>query len=112
MTTELTERLGAALELTDLDQAQAAKVLGADPRTVARWLHQQSSPRAGSRERLLVLLAVLERLSGTLSPQAAHDWFFSPNPLLSHYRPADLVHEGRYREVLGAIDQLAEGVFV
>jgi len=87
-------------------------VLGASPRTVARWLQHDVRPRPQARERLLEFLAVLEHLSKTLQPQAAHDWLFTPNPLLSYHKPADLLREGRYRDLLGAIDQLAEGVFI
>ncbi|MEO8425341.1 MAG: antitoxin Xre/MbcA/ParS toxin-binding domain-containing protein [Actinomycetota bacterium] len=58
------------------------------------------------------LPAVLERLLSVLEFQAARDWLFTPNPLLSYEKPADLLVERRYREVLGAIDQLGEGVFV
>ena len=112
MTTDLKDRLEAALERADLDQAQAARVIGASPRTVSRWLHDDVKPRPEARERLLEFLAVLEHLSKTLAPQAGHDWLFTPNPLLSYYKPADLLQEGRYRDLLGAIDQLAEGVFV
>jgi uncharacterized protein (DUF2384 family) len=110
--TDLMDRLGGALERADLDQAQAARVLGASPRTVSRWLHHDVKPRPEARERLLEFLAVLEHLSKTLAPEAAHDWLFTPNPLLSYHKPADLLREGRYRDLLGAIDQLAEGVFV
>ncbi len=112
MPADLMDRLETALERADLDQAQAARVLGASPRTVARWLHQDVKPRPEARERLLEFLAVLEHLSKTLAPQSAHDWLFTPNPLLSYHKPADLLREGRYRDLLGAIDQLAEGVFV
>lgn len=112
MATELMDRLEAALEKTDLDQGQAARVLGTSPRTVSRWLNDQAKPRAESRERLLEFLAVLERLSAILRPEPAHDWFFSPNPLLGHEKPADLLAQRRYRELLGAIDQVGEGVFV
>jgi len=55
---------------------------------------------------------VLEQLSGVLEAQAAHDWLFSPNQLLDHYKPVDLLREGEYRQILGAIDAMAEGVFV
>ncbi|MDQ4130110.1 MAG: MbcA/ParS/Xre antitoxin family protein, partial [Actinomycetota bacterium] len=54
----------------------------------------------------------LEQLSGVFKAGPAHDWLFSPNPLLDHHKPVDLLREGEYRRVLGAIDALAEGVFV
>ena len=110
--TALAERLERVSTEVDLDHADIARVLETNPRTVARWLSKQSTPRRESRERLLELLAVLERLSGTLNPQAAHDWLFSPNPSLDHYKPVDLLREGGFRRVLSAIDALAEGVFV
>lgn len=53
---------------------------------------------------------ILEKLSGVLKPQAAHDWLFSPNPLLEHHKPVELLRAGEYRQVLGAIDAMAEGV--
>lgn len=54
----------------------------------------------------------LGRLSATVRADATLDWLFTPNPLLANERPADLLRKGHWREVLGAIDQLAEGVFV
>jgi putative toxin-antitoxin system antitoxin component (TIGR02293 family) len=110
--TDLAGRLGQASKQVELDQRDLARVLDTNPRTIARWLHRQASPRPDSRERVLELLAVLDQLSGVLQAHAAHDWLFSPNPMLDHHKPVDLLREGEYRMVLGAIDALAEGVFV
>lgn len=114
MTPEMTlsRRLRSATERTDLDRADVANLLGTNPRTVARWLAEESEPRTEVRRRLLEVLAVLEQLSGVLQPQAAHDWLFSPNVMLEHRKPIDLLGSGEWREVLGLIDALAEGVFV
>ena len=79
---------------------------------MARWLQAETSPRRETRERILELVAVLDALSSTVQGQNAYDWLYSPIPALRHRKPADLLAEGRYREVLGAIDALAEGVFV
>ncbi len=108
----LAERLDRAATDSRLDQADLARILGASPRTVARWLHAETAPRRDTRERILELVAVLDALSDTVQGQNAYDWLFSPIPALRHRKPADLLAEGRYREVLGAIDALAEGVFV
>jgi putative toxin-antitoxin system antitoxin component (TIGR02293 family) len=108
----LATRLRAATERTDLDRADVAQIVGTNPRTVARWLSEESEPRTDARRRLLEVLAVLEQLSGVLQPQAAHDWLFSPNPTLEHRKPVELLAEGNFRPVLGLIDALAEGVFV
>jgi putative toxin-antitoxin system antitoxin component (TIGR02293 family) len=108
----LPERLRRAVQHTDLDQADIARLLGTNPRTVSRWLQNQAEPRPEARRRLLEVLAVLEHLSGVLKPQAAHDWLFSPNGMLDHHKPVELLAEGEFRRVLAMIDALAEGVFV
>jgi uncharacterized protein (DUF2384 family) len=95
-----------------MDAGDLARVIEANTRTVSRWLNEESEPRAAARERLLEVVAVLERLSSTLKPQAANDWLFAPNPALEYHKPVDLIRRGEFRRVLGAIDALAEGVFV
>jgi putative toxin-antitoxin system antitoxin component (TIGR02293 family) len=110
--TDLADRLGHASERVELDQSDLARVLETNPRTIARWLHRESAPRPDARERVLELVAVLDQLSDVLQAQPAHDWLFSPNSLLDHYKPVDLLRDGDYRKVLGAIDAMAEGVFV
>lgn len=87
-------------------------MLETNPRTVSRWLSRETSPRPDARERLLEVIAVLEQLSGVLRPDAAHDWLFTPNPALDHYKPVDLLRAGEFRRVLAAIDAMAEGAFV
>lgn len=108
----LAERLEEAFDKSKLEPGEVGRVVGASSRTVSRWLKDQAQPRSQARERLLELLAVVDRLAGTLRPEAAHDWLFSPNPSLDHRKPADLLKEGSYREVLGAVDALGEGAFV
>jgi putative toxin-antitoxin system antitoxin component (TIGR02293 family) len=108
----LAERLDEALTDAELDAPDLARALGTNPRTVARWLRRETQPRPQARERLLELIAVLKRLSKVLRPEAAHDWLFTPNPSLDYKKPVDLLREGKYRAVIGAIDALGEGVFV
>jgi len=108
----LAEKLERASTKLELNQADIARVIHANPRTVARWLQHETEPRRDARERVLELIAVLERLSGVLQPGAAHDWLFTPNPALEHHKPVDLLRDREYRRVLGAIDALGEGVFV
>lgn len=108
----IADRLSNAANRTALDQAEVARLVDTTPRTVARWLSAEVAPRPEARERLLEILAVLDLLSSTLTKDAAHDWLFTPNPSLDHHKPAELLSRGEYRRVLGAIDALAEGVFV
>ncbi len=58
------------------------------------------------------LAAALERLAGTLRPEPAGAWLATPNPLLGHRTPNELLGRGRDRDVIAAVDQLGEGVFV
>jgi uncharacterized protein (DUF2384 family) len=109
---DMAERLGRASGQVELDQADLARMLDANPRTVSRWLSRQTAPRHDVRERLLELIVVLEQLSGVLRPEPAHDWLLTPNPSLDYHKPVDLLREGEFRRVLGAIDAMAEGVFV
>ena len=37
-------------------------------------------------------------------------WIRSPNPDLGYEKPLDLITEGQYRRVIGAILAMAEGV--
>jgi uncharacterized protein (DUF2384 family) len=107
------ERLRAAAARTALDQSDIAYLVGANPRTVARWLAEGgAAPRTDVRRRALEVIAVLEQLSGVLTPQAAHDWLYSPNAALGHDKPIDLLADGQWRKVLGMISAMGEGVFV
>jgi uncharacterized protein (DUF2384 family) len=108
---DLKERLEHVTQEMEFDQSDLARVLATNPRTISRWLGG-TTPRPDARERLLEVLAVLESLSAVLRPQAAHDWLFSPNPVLDHHKPVDLLRKGEFRRVLGAVDAMAEGVFV
>src|SRR6266508_1602294 len=73
----LAERLERAAARIELDRRDLARALDTNPRTVSRWLNKETAPRPDARERLLELVAVLERLSATLRPAAAHDWLFT-----------------------------------
>lgn len=104
-------RLTQVMRDTSIDAAGVARILGRDPRTVQRWLRQETAPRWDAREIVLALNVVLERLAGVMDPAAAQDWLFTPVPALDNERPADLIRAGRAREVLNVIDAIGEGVF-
>ncbi len=108
---DIADRLEKARGQIELDQADLARMLQTNPRTVSRWLSRETAPRPDARERLLELIAVLEQLSGVLRAGPAHDWLFTPNPSLDHHKPIELLRAGEFRRVLAAIDAMAEGVF-
>jgi uncharacterized protein (DUF2384 family) len=64
------------------------------------------------RQRLLKLAYVVDALAEVLRRDEANMWMFSPNRLLEHRKPAQLVREGQCQRVLVLIDAMAEGVFV
>jgi transcriptional regulator with XRE-family HTH domain len=105
-------RLEQVTQGVDLKQEDLAHVLNTSTRNVNRWISGERSPRANMQMRLREVLAVLELLSSVLTPTAAHDWLFSPNPLLGDERPDELLRRGQYRQVLGAVEVMAEGVFL
>lgn len=105
-------RLGSIIERGHLDYVDVARILETNPRTVARWIHEETEPRWEGRERLLEFFAVMERLQQVIRPKAAHDWLYTPNPTLDNEKPVDLLRRGDFRPVLATIDALGEGVFV
>jgi hypothetical protein len=60
--------------------------------------------------RLLELAAVVDQLRRTLGDDAARQWLRAQNPSLDGRRPIDLITEGQYQLVLGAILAMGEGV--
>jgi uncharacterized protein (DUF2384 family) len=105
-------RLESIIERGGLDYADVARILDTNPRTVARWVHEETEPRWEVRERLLEFFAVMERLQQVIRPQAAHDWLYTPNATLENEKPVDLLRRGDFRRVLAIVDALGEGVFV
>lgn len=104
-------RLGEAMARTSIDATGVARILDKDPKTVLRWLREDTVPHWDTRELLLALDVVLERLAEVIQPEAAEEWLFTPVPALDYERPVDLVRSGEYRRVLALIDGLGEGVF-
>lgn len=93
-----------------LDSNDVAQVLGTTPRSVSRWAREKSAPRRGSEDRLLELKAVIDLLRKTLRDEPARVWLRSPNSELDWRKPLEVVAEGEYRRVVGAILAMAEGV--
>jgi putative toxin-antitoxin system antitoxin component (TIGR02293 family) len=104
-------RLSQVMRETSINASGVARILDRDPKTVQRWLRQQTAPRWEVRELVLALNVVLERLAEVIDPAAAEDWLFTPVPGLEYERPVDLIRAGRAREVLNLIDAVGEGVF-
>jgi hypothetical protein len=103
--------LSEAMQRTSMDATGVARILEKDPKTVLRWLREGTVPHWDTREVLLALNVVLDRLADVVEPGAAEDWLFTPLPALDYARPVDLIRSGEHRRVLTLIDALGEGVF-
>jgi uncharacterized protein (DUF2384 family) len=110
MATAVATVLDEVLEADVLDAGDVARALKASTRTIARWQAHEAVPRRASEERLLEVKAVVDLLRRHLRPESARLWIRSPNPDLGYEKPLDLMAEGQYRKVIGAILAMAEGV--
>jgi putative toxin-antitoxin system antitoxin component (TIGR02293 family) len=106
--------LGGILdELVDtqvIDVTDLAQVTGATPRSVSRWTTAKATPRRDAEDRLLELKAVVDQLRNVLRDEPARLWLRGPNPDLDWQKPLELIAEGEYRRVIGAVLAMAEGV--
>lgn len=68
------------------------------------------APRRQNEERLLELEAVIDVLREVMRDEPARLWLRSPVPALDYDKPMDLIEQGEYRRVIGAILSIGEGV--
>jgi hypothetical protein len=110
-TSQAVRRLAEAMKRSSIDASGVARILDRDPKTVVRWLRQDTLPRWQTREQLLALNVLLERLAQVMAPTSVEEWLFTPVPALDYDRPVDLVRSGQHKRVLALIDALGEGAF-
>jgi putative toxin-antitoxin system antitoxin component (TIGR02293 family) len=108
--TTLSGVLDQLIETTVVDSGDLAQVTGSTARSVSRWTTARTAPRRDAEDRLLELKAVVDQLLGVLNDESARLWLRSPIPALDWQKPLDLIADGKYRQVVGAILALAEGV--
>jgi putative toxin-antitoxin system antitoxin component (TIGR02293 family) len=109
--TVLAQRVADAIDALALSADELGEIVDATGRSVARWKAGDVVPQRLNKERLLELAYVADALSEVLPPDHANVWLFTPNKQLDHRKPAELIHEGRYLDVLDLIEGMAEGVF-
>jgi putative toxin-antitoxin system antitoxin component (TIGR02293 family) len=93
-----------------VDAGDLAQITGATSRSVSRWTTAKAIPRRHAEDRLLELKAVVDQLRSVLRDEPARLWLRSPNPDLDWRKPLELIAEGEYRRVIGAVLAMAEGV--
>src|SRR5580658_7301200 len=104
---------GVLDELIDthvIDAGDLAQITGSTSRSVSRWTAAKAMPRREAEDRLLELKAVVDQLRTVLRDESARLWLRSPNPDLDWHKPLELIAQGEYRRVIGAVLAIAEGV--
>lgn len=105
-------KVKGAVDSLGLSSEELGDIVGASPRSVHRWTQGEVVPQKLNKQRLLDLAYVAEALAEVLPRDHANVWMFSPNRMLEHARPADLVRDGEFKRVLDAIEAMADGVFM
>lgn len=105
---QVTERI-AALGLT---QDEIGVIADASGRSVSRWLRGEVVPQKLNKQRLIELAYVADLVTEVLPADRVNLWMLTPNRLLEHDSPAERIRAGGYRDVLGVIEAIADGVVV
>ncbi len=108
----LATKVSAAISALGLTNEDVGDLVGASPRSVARWVAGEVFPQRPNRERLLELADVAAAVTAVLPADQARVWMFTPNRLLGHRKPAELIRDGRFKDALDLIEAMADGVFV
>ncbi|HLB44154.1 MAG TPA: hypothetical protein VJK49_02115 [Candidatus Limnocylindrales bacterium] len=94
-----------------IDSADIARATGAARATVNAWLRATRRPAAAHRERLIELVAVVDRLTEVMDDEQIALWLQKPLPALADERPIDAIAGGRYRDVSRLVTELENDSF-
>ena len=81
-----------------------AELFGLHRSTVGRW-GRKNGPDPGNSLKIAALRLILLKLQTHYRPATAEKWLLGINAYLHDQRPIDLVKQGRFLEVLSAIEQ-------
>ncbi len=84
---------------------------GSQPATVNAWARAARTPSGEKRERLLELIAIVDRLERLMRPSYVPLWLLKPVPALDDRRPLELLAKGRYRDVSRVVAELENDSF-
>jgi hypothetical protein len=85
-----------------LGQKLVAYIANVSPKTVGRWVADETAPRAEAEERLSVAFYIFRLLSEVESSYVVRGWFAGRNPLLDEVAPATVIREDRMHEAIEA----------
>lgn len=92
-----------------LTNAEVAEITGVKTRQVQHWASGAHRPQGEAKERLLELHYIVEQLRDVYTPEGVDIWIHGRNRSLGAQRPIDMLAEGRFKEVLAAVERLASG---
>jgi len=112
LSTAVAQKISTIAGSTHLTHDEIGEIVDASARSVSRWSTGAAEPQRLSRQRLLELAYVAEELRSVLRAEDANLWIMSPNRLLGGDTPAQRIHAGDFRSVVGLIEALADGIVV
>lgn len=96
----------------EISQESFARTIGSSARTVSRWITNNVNPLPVFQEKIQKLALIDRKLRAVIKKEAISKWLQSPNETLKGELPLNLLRDNRYDEILSAIAQLEEGVFI
>ena len=94
-----------------IESADIARATGAARATVNAWIRAARRPAGEHRDRLMELVAVVDRLSDVMDDDQIALWLQKPLPALRDARPLDAIARGRYRDVSRVVAELENDSF-
>ncbi len=94
-----------------IESADIARATGAAKATVNAWIRATRRPAAEHRDRLLELVAVVDRLADVMDDDQVALWLQKPLPALKDARPLDAIANGKYRDVSRVVAELENDSF-
>lgn len=88
-----------------------AVATGSQPATVNAWARATRTPSGQKRERLLELVALVDRLERVMAASYVPLWLLKPVAALGDRPPLELLSKGRYREVSRVVAELENDSF-
>ncbi len=94
-----------------IETADIARATGAAMATVTSWIRSERRPSAAYRDRLMDLVAVVDRLAATMDGAYVPVWLNKPLRALGEERPLVAIRNGRYKDVSRLVAELENDSF-
>ena len=93
-----------------LGQKLVAHMAGlADAKAIGKYARSERTPQTDAEKRLRAAYLVLTIMLDDESAHTARAWFIGMNPQLDGEAPADVIRDGRFKEVLAAVRSYSTG---